>query len=88
MSFGLGLTAYKGEQRTGEPSGVLSPEVGAGHGLRRLRSTRAERSLAISKPGPHHGVDQVMPTILDSREHMFFQVRHGDQDSTINDHPA
>ena len=28
-----------------------------------------------------------MPTILDSREHMFFPVRHGDQDSTLNETP-
>jgi hypothetical protein len=32
-------------------------------------------------------VDQIMPTILDSREHMFFQVRHSDQDSTLNETP-
>jgi hypothetical protein len=83
ISFGLGLTAYKAQ-----------------NGLVNLRENYHLKSaqgmafvsgfdpgtgrLAITTPGPHHGVDRVMPTILDSADHMFFQIRHGDQDSSLN----
>ena len=86
ISFGLGLTAYKTEHELVNLREFYHPKSAQGMAFVSAFDPR-QRSLAIVTPGPHHGVDQVMPTILDSREHMFFQVRHSDQDSTLNDTP-
>jgi len=86
VSFGLGLTAYKGEQELVNLREFYHPKSAQGMAFVSAFDP-AQRRLAITTPGPHHGVDQIMPTILDSREHMFFQVRHSDQDSTLNETP-
>lgn len=86
ISFGLGLTAYKGERELVNLREFYHPKSAQGMAFVSAFDP-SERSLSIVTPGPHHGVDQVMPTILDSREHMFFQVRHSDQDSTLNETP-
>ncbi|MEY9777333.1 glycosyltransferase [Arthrobacter sp. MW3 TE3886] len=86
ISFGLGLTAYKGEHDLVNLREFYHPKSAQGMAFVSAFDPR-QRSLSIVTPGPHHGVDQVMPTILDSREHMFFQVRHSDQDSTLNETP-
>jgi len=86
ISFGLGLTAYKGEHELVNLREYYHPKSAQGMAFVSAFDPR-QRRLAIITPGPHHGVDQIMPTILDSREHMFFQVRHSDQDSTLNETP-
>jgi hypothetical protein len=86
ISFGLGLTAYKGQHDLVNLREFYHPKSAQGMAFVSAFDPR-QRSLSIVTPGPHHGVDQVMPTILDSREHMFFQVRHSDQDSTLNETP-
>lgn len=86
ISFGLGLTAYKAEHELVNLREYYHPKSAQGMAFVSAFDPRRGR-LEISTPGPHHGVDQVMPTILDSREHMFFQVRHSDQDSTLNASP-
>lgn len=86
ISFGLGLTAYKADKELVNLREFYHPKSAQGMAFVSAYDPSEGRFL-ISTPGPHHGVDRVMPTILDSREHMFFQVRHSDQDSTLNASP-
>jgi hypothetical protein len=86
ISFGLGLTAYRGEHELVNLRECYYPKSGAGMAFVSAFDPRTGR-LAITTPGPHLGIDRVMPTILDSREHMFFLVRHSDQDSSLNETP-
>ena len=86
VSFGLGLTAYKADHELVNLREYYHPKSAQGMAFISAFDPGQGR-LHIKTPGPHDGVDQVMPTILDSREHMFFQVRHGDQDSTLNSTP-
>ncbi|QYF89949.1 glycosyltransferase [Arthrobacter sp. PAMC25284] len=86
VSFGLGLTAYKARRELVSLREYYHPKSAQGMAFIAAFNPR-QRLLSITTPGPHHGVDQVMPVILDSREHMFFQIRHGDQDSTLNASP-
>lgn len=86
ISFGLGLTAYKARGELVSLREFYHPKSAQGMAFVSAFDP-GQGSFSIATPGPHHGVDQVMPTILDSREHMFFQIRHGDQDSTLNASP-
>lgn len=86
VSFGLGLTAYKADSELVNLREYYHPKSAQGMAFVAAFDPIRGR-LEINTPGPHHGVDRVMPTILDSREHMFFQVRHGDQDSTLSTTP-
>lgn len=86
VSFGLGLTAYRANHELVNLREYYHPKSAQGMAFISAYEPGKGR-LDINAPGPHDGVDQVMPTILDSREHMFFQVRHGDQDSTLNNTP-
>ena len=86
ISFGLGLTAYKGAHELVNLREYYYPKTGAGMAFVSPFDPQTGR-LATTTPGPHLGVDRVMPTILDSREHMCFQIRHSDQDSTLNETP-
>lgn len=86
VSFGLGLTAYKGEGQVVSLREFYHPKSAQGMAFISGYDPQ-QRNMSILTPGPHHGVDRVMPTIVDSREHMFFQVRHSDQDSTLNETP-
>lgn len=86
ISFGLGLTAYKGEHELMNLREFYHPKSAQGMAFVSAFDPGRGR-LEVRTPGPHHGVDKVMPTILDSTEHMFFQVRHSDQDSTLNETP-
>ena len=86
VSFGLGLTAFKAEHQLVNLREYYHPK--SAQGMAFVSAFDPSRGhLAISAPGPHTGVDQVMPTILDSREHMFFQMRHSEQDSTLSATP-
>ena len=86
ISFGLGLTAYKVDGGLVNLREFHHPKSAQGLAFVVAFDARAGR-LSVTVPGPHHDVDQVMPTILDSREAMFFQIRHGDQDSTLQAKP-
>lgn len=86
ISFGLGLTGYKTDRHLVSLREIYHPKSAQGMAFVSEFDPKTGR-LSITKPGPHHGIDKVMPTIVDSREHMFFQVRHGDQDSTLNETP-
>jgi hypothetical protein len=86
ISFGLGLTAYRGERELTNLREYHHAKSAQGMAFVAAFDPRESRFTATT-PGHHHRVDTVMPTILDSRDHMFFQVRHGDQDSTLNDSP-
>ena len=86
ISFGLGLTAYKADHELVGLREQYYPKSGAGMAFVSAFDPQTGR-LAITTPGAHLGIDRVMPTILDSREHMFFLVRHGDQDSALNETP-
>lgn len=83
ISFGLGLTAYKVQDRLVNLREYYHEKSAQGMAFVSGFDPGTGR-LAITVPGPHPRVDRVMPTILDSADHMFFQVRHGDQDSTLN----
>lgn len=83
ISFGLGLTAYRGKRELTSLREYYYPK--SAQGMAFVSSFNPDtRRLEIIMPGAHPRVDQKMPTILDSREHMFFQIRHGDQDSSLN----
>jgi hypothetical protein len=41
-------------------------------------------TLAVDAGGPHYNVDRRMPTLVDSREPAFFQMRHVGQDTLID----
>ncbi|MHA7219787.1 glycosyltransferase [Arthrobacter sp. MDT1-48-3] len=86
VSFGLGLTAYKADRDLVSLREFYHPKSAQGMAFVCTFDPR-QRHLTYVAPGPHHRVDQVMPTVLDSREHMFFQVRHADQDSTLKETP-
>lgn len=86
ISFGLGLTAFKTENGLVNLREFYHPKSAQGMAFVSAFDPSAGRLMVVA-PGPHQSVDQVMPTILDSREHMFFQVRHSDQDSTLNASP-
>ncbi len=86
ISFGLGLTAYKVDGGLVNLREFHHPKSAQGLAFVVAFDASAGR-LSVTIPGPHHDVDQVMPTILDSREAMFFQIRHGDQDSTLQAKP-
>lgn len=86
VSFGLGLTAYKAEHEMMNLREYHHPKSAQGMAFISPFDPGTGR-LTITAPGPHTRVDRVMPTILDSREHMFFQIRHGDQDSSLNATP-
>lgn len=83
ISFGLGLTAFKTENELVNLREFYHPKSAQGMAFVAAFDPSSGK-LVVNPPGPHQSVDQVMPTILDSREHMFFQVRHSDQDSTLN----
>ncbi|MDQ0854842.1 hypothetical protein QFZ79_002953 [Arthrobacter sp. V4I6] len=83
ISFGLGLTAYRGEHELMNLREFYHPKSAQGMAFVSAFDPR-QRRFTASTPGHHHRVDTVMPTILDSSDHMFFQIRHGDQDSTLN----
>lgn len=86
ISFGLGLTAYKGRHELINLREYHHPK--SAQGLAFVSGFDPENGhLAYTAPGPHPDVDRVMPTILDSREHMYFQIRHGDQDSSLKASP-
>lgn len=84
ISFGVGLTAFKAAEELVNLREYYYPKSAQGMAFISAFDP-ACGSLEINTPGPHNVVDRVMPTIVDSREHMFFQVRHSDQDSTLND---
>lgn len=84
ISFGLGLTAYKAVDKLVDLREYYHAKSAQGMAFISAFDPAVGR-VKIHPPGPHYGVDRVMPTILDSREHMFFQVRHSDQDSTLNE---
>ena len=86
ISFGLGLTAYRGERELVSLREFYHPKSAQGMAFVSAFDPR-QRRFIVSTPGHHHKVDTVMPTILDSSDHMFFQIRHGDQDSTLNATP-
>lgn len=83
VSFGLGLTGYKTVDELVDLREFYHPKSAQGMAFISAFDPVPGR-VEIHAPGPHYGVDRVMPTVLDSREHMFFQVRHSDQDSTLN----
>lgn len=86
VSFGLGLTAFNAEHELVNLREYYHPK--SAQGMAFVSSFDPSRGhLYINTPGPHPGVDKVMPTILDSRQHMFFQIRHSDQDSTLSAAP-
>lgn len=86
ISFGLGLTAFRAEQELVNLREYYHPK--SAQGMAFVSAFDPGRGhLDISTPGPHTSVDLVMPTILDSREHMFFQIRHSEQDSTLSATP-
>ncbi|MGO4804987.1 glycosyltransferase [Arthrobacter sp. 2MCAF15] len=86
ISFGLGLTAYRGDHELVNLREFYHPKSAQGMAFVSAFDPREGR-FSVSTPGHHHKVDTVMPTILDSSDHMFFQIRHGDQDSTLNSTP-
>lgn len=83
ISFGLGVTAYKGEHELVNLREYYHPKSAQGMAFVTVFDADSS-SLSVVRPGPHTRVDKVMPTILDSRERMFFQIRHSDQDSALN----
>jgi hypothetical protein len=86
ISFGLGLTAYRGKRELTNLREFYHPK--SAQGMAFVSSFDPDEGrFTVRTPGHHHHVDQKMPTILDSSEHMFFQIRHGDQDSTLNATP-
>jgi hypothetical protein len=82
ISFGLGLTAYRGGHELINLREYHHPKSAQGMAFVAGFDPATGR-LGFTAPGPHTDVDRVMPTILDSREHMYFQIRHGDQDSSL-----
>lgn len=84
VSFGLGLTAYKTNNDLVNLREYYYPKSAQGMAFITLYNS-AQGSLCAPAPGPHPSVDRVMPTMVDSRNHMFFQMRHADQDSTLNE---
>ena len=84
VSFGLGLTAFKTNTDLVNLREYYYPKSAQGMAFIALYNP-ANGSLHAPAPGPHTSVDRMMPTIVDSRNHMFFQMRHADQDSTLNE---
>ena len=83
VSFGLGLTAFNTGTELVNLREYYYPKSAQGLAFVVLYNAQ-EGTLRAPATGPHTTVDRAMPTILDSRQHMFFQMRHADQDSTLN----
>lgn len=61
----------------------------ASQGLAAIGFYDAQRSvLTLRSGGAHHQIDRSMPTIVDSREPVFFQMRHTGQDTVTDTEEA
>lgn len=84
VSFGLGLTAFSTGTELVNLREYYYPKIALGLAYVVLYNAH-EGTVRAPAAGPHTSVDRDMPTILDSRQPMFFQVRHADQDSTLSE---
>jgi len=71
VSFGLGLTAFKTNRDLVNLREYYYPKSAQGMAFIAMYDP-AEATLRAPAPGPHTTIDRSMPTIIDSRNHMFF----------------